>query len=349
MQQQKDKPTIAMLDIGEPMRLYKTIKGKKTDAEWVLDNYRLWLSKNRYSIWTIITYVKCIKKLLEGTTNNNPSLSSTDIEVFLYGKTNLYFSAIKNFLKFSYFLFNKKFIHINYPRVFTPERKIIQILTNEEINLIINALPNDYKFFTKFLHYCGLRISEIFRLKVSSLNWSYWINNKSKHGLITIKKTKGKKERQIPLDPNFMLEIFNHIKKRDGKVILDEFLFNFNFKLYSFRKMKSMRKEGIGEILDLSEKELLEYRKEIIWFKFITKSSIYFEKLFRKTSLEVIKKKAHPHILRASRATELLNSGLTLMQCRDFLGHTSVKTTELYLQTNIEQLTSAMEDIHNKK
>jgi site-specific recombinase XerD len=42
----------------------------------------------------------------------------------------------------------------------------------------------------------------------------------------------------------------------------------------------------------------------------------------------------HPHALRASKAIHLLESGVNLIAIRDFLGHTSVSTTQVYLRVN---------------
>ena len=42
----------------------------------------------------------------------------------------------------------------------------------------------------------------------------------------------------------------------------------------------------------------------------------------------------HPHALRASKAIHLLESGVNLIAIRDFLGHTSVSTTQAYLRIN---------------
>ena len=42
----------------------------------------------------------------------------------------------------------------------------------------------------------------------------------------------------------------------------------------------------------------------------------------------------HPHALRASKAIHLLESGVNIIAIRDFLGHVSVSTTQVYLQVN---------------
>lgn len=44
----------------------------------------------------------------------------------------------------------------------------------------------------------------------------------------------------------------------------------------------------------------------------------------------------HPHALRASKAIHLLEAGVNIIIIRDFLGHVSVSTTQMYLRVNNE-------------
>jgi len=51
----------------------------------------------------------------------------------------------------------------------------------------------------------------------------------------------------------------------------------------------------------------------------------------------------HPHAFRASRAIHLIDSGIDIVRVRDFLGHASVTTTEIYLRATTEQKLRAIE------
>ncbi len=56
----------------------------------------------------------------------------------------------------------------------------------------------------------------------------------------------------------------------------------------------------------------------------------------RNTRPELYPDKLHPHILRHSKAMHLLENGVNLIYIRDFLGHSSVTTTEIYARCNPE-------------
>lgn len=57
---------------------------------------------------------------------------------------------------------------------------------------------------------------------------------------------------------------------------------------------------------------------------------------------------AHPHLLRHSKATHLVNAGVNIYNVRDFLGHASVVTTQVYLTSNPEVTRKAIENVASK-
>ncbi|VDR35164.1 Tyrosine recombinase XerD [Alistipes sp. cv1] len=53
-----------------------------------------------------------------------------------------------------------------------------------------------------------------------------------------------------------------------------------------------------------------------------------------------------PHSLRHSKAMHLLQSGLNLVYIRDFLGHKSIQTTEIYARADSKQKREALENVY---
>ena len=68
----------------------------------------------------------------------------------------------------------------------------------------------------------------------------------------------------------------------------------------------------------------------------------YVKKAKKKNSIE-FQIKVTPHIFRHSKAMHLLESGVNLVYIRDFLGHKSVITTEIYAKANPETKRNAIE------
>lgn len=58
---------------------------------------------------------------------------------------------------------------------------------------------------------------------------------------------------------------------------------------------------------------------------------------------EIVPSRVHPHMLRHSKAVHLLESGVNLIYIRDFLGHSSVTTTEVYARASTKAKQEAIE------
>lgn len=130
---------------------------------------------------------------------------------------------------------------------------------------------------------------------------------------------KGNKTRVVPISK----EVSNSLRKYINVFELgkDDILF-FN------KQKQKLTKEGISYILN----------------KYIIRA--------KKEHSELYSKKISPHSLRHSKAMHLLESNVNLIYIRDFLGHTSVATTEIYAKANPEirrkQIENASEKIIKK-
>lgn len=61
----------------------------------------------------------------------------------------------------------------------------------------------------------------------------------------------------------------------------------------------------------------------------------------------LLPEKITPHILRHSKAMHLLQAGVNIVYIRDFLGHSSIATTEVYARADTKLKREALEKAHN--
>ena len=73
-----------------------------------------------------------------------------------------------------------------------------------------------------------------------------------------------------------------------------------------------------------------------------------YSKMANESTPGIIDGSAYPHRLRHSKATHLVDSGVNLYNVRDFLGHESIATTQIYLTTNPEVTRKAIESVAEK-
>ena len=72
-------------------------------------------------------------------------------------------------------------------------------------------------------------------------------------------------------------------------------------------------------------------------------SPVHTEEILRDTIQEMgIEKQITPHVLRHSFASSLIERGVDLFRVQKLLGHENIKTTSIYLHTNMEELEKAV-------
>lgn len=172
--------------------------------------------------------------------------------------------------------------------------KMISFFTEDEIKIMINYLNNikDLKKLTIIcvLYETGARVSEFINIKLSDLNLS---DNAS----ITL-YGKGNKTRVVPISEE-LVKLINKYLKEIYKNYGDDYL------LYSAQKKKYYR-NSINKIITTLINDLkIKYPN-------------YFKGNY------------HPHSFRHTKATHLYNNGTPLLYVKEFLGHSTLSSTEIY-------------------
>lgn len=157
------------------------------------------------------------------------------------------------------------------------------------------------------LYDSGIRVQELIQLKTGDLSLS-------EKGLVTV-LGKGNKMRSLPLSPTTTKVVKTYIERNSRQNSMDTLFVN--------RSGNQLTRAGVSYILN----------------KYVNK--------LRETFEGNLPTKISPHLMRHSKATHLLFEGINLIYIRDFLGHSSVVTTEIYASTNPDFLREAIE-VSNK-
>ena len=128
---------------------------------------------------------------------------------------------------------------------------------------------------------------------------------------------KGRKNRVVPIMPNTKEVLLNYLTERN----LNNYS-SFDMPLFVNRQNHKMTRAGIAYIVNKYAVKLEKQQDDL--FSDIT-----------------------PHILRHSKAMHLLQANVNIIYIRDFLGHTDVKTTEIYARADTEMKRKALEKVQS--
>lgn len=127
---------------------------------------------------------------------------------------------------------------------------------------------------------------------------------------------KGNKMRRVPIMRNTALILETYISEK--RLCLPH---KDNHPLFTNNQHNKLTKEGVAYII---RKYALAAREES----------------------KRIPERVNCHMLRHSKAVHLLQAGVNLIYIRDFLGHSNIKTTEIYARTDSETKRQALENAY---
>lgn len=176
-----------------------------------IDNFVKFMKQERLSPRTIQAYCEVINKL-SLVDSRLYRLSNVQIQNFILESA----SASAQDLKINAL---KKFYHINHPkkriRVFIrprKDKKVIDVLTRQESLALIDSITNiKQKAIISGLYFHGLRISEILTLRYSDINRN--------EGIILIRQGKGRKDRVVPLNGEWLTYLAEYYHSMKYKYI----------------------------------------------------------------------------------------------------------------------------------
>lgn len=223
-------------------------------------------------------------------------------------------SCLKNFYKF---LQNENLIKDN-PTLYlqAPKRdaKLPKFLSEEEVFKMLNKINSDKSEFgiklscmLEILYAAGLRVSELVTLPIAAIQRE----GESLRNYLIV-KGKGEKERIAPLNKAAIAKLLEYLEFRK-KLGQEDSKWLFVGMVHASKKSEKIReKHFLKKDSHLTRQRFHQMLKELAVISGVDPT------------------KVHPHVIRHSFATHLLNSGVDLRILQELLGHADIATTEIY-------------------
>ncbi|MEK9755655.1 MAG: site-specific tyrosine recombinase XerD [Bacteroidota bacterium] len=266
--------------------------------EYDLNLFKNYLKSNRINISPLECNSETIKRYLYS------NLSKKKTRSMARG-----ISALKsyyNYLVFENLIKISPLSDIDTPKL---EKKLPEVLTENEIFKIINSIDDNHPFskrnraIIEVLYGTGIRVSELIDIKLSNI----FFDEK-----ILKVKGKGDKERFVPIGNVASNSIRTYLEERVNNKIEPKY----------------------SDILFLNR-----YGRQL------TRAMI-FKIIKDLCKISGIEKKISPHTLRHSFATHMLKNGADLRSIQLILGHENITTTEIYTHLDKFHLEEVLKKYH---
>jgi len=215
------------------------------------------------------------------------------------------------------------------------------VLTQEEVRALLVNVKGDAGLAVKLLYGCGLRVAEVLALRVKDVDVG--------GGKIEVRGGKGDKDRVITLPKSMLHPIEEHLKQ--VRAVFD-----------------ADRRDGVPGVALPKAYGVKNPQAAVSWpwFWFLPSSRVYEEvtkglhgrhhlheiaitrELERAAKIAGLSKRVTAHVLRHSFATHLVLRGIDIRSVQQLLGHSDVRTTEIYThlaKAMRGEITSPLDDL----
>ncbi len=213
------------------------------------------------------------------------------------------------------------------------------VLSQEEAKRLFTHLSGTHALMAKLLYGAGLRLMECMRLRIKDVDFS--------RNRIHVRMGKGGKDRSTILPQSIRQELYSHIEKVKalhhsdleqgfGEVYLPEAI---------ARKYPNASRETGWQYVFPAKKLSKDPRSGKVMRHHVLESGL--QKAVKRAAKKAgIDKRVTCHTLRHSFATHMLEHGTNLRVLQELMGHTDLKTTEIYthvMDRDISRLTSPLD------
>jgi len=200
----------------------------------------------------------------------------------------------------------------------TPKKRIVRSISKQEIDKLKDCLYAEsfIKGLIFDLMYQGaLRRDELPNVRINSFQWNEWKENPTKLCKLIV-LGKGDKERVVLINPETMQKILNYYAEK-----------------YPDASVNSLANSSQFIFADRQKNQMSDM---IVYY------------IVKRGSKKYLGRDIRPHELRHHRATELERLGVPIRDIKNYLGHSNLATTEIYLhKSESESLEVIQEKLQN--
>ncbi len=313
-----------------------------------MDQVREVLRYHHYSYRTEKTYCKWIVRYIKywGGKTHPKDMDGRHVERFLSHLAvngNVSASTQRQALNALAFLYHKVLFKSLEPQI-APirskrHRRLPTVLTKEEVRALLSHLSGTHELMAKLMYGAGLRLIECVRLRIKDVDFG--------RKRIHVVMGKGAKDRCTVLPRSIEKDLKSHIERvkelhhQDleqgyGHTYIPEAL---------ARKYPNASRETKWQFVFPSKKLSKDPRSGKVVRFHVLESGI--QKAVKRAAKRAgIEKRATCHTLRHSFATHMLEQGVNIRVLQELLGHSDLKTTEIYthvMDRDVSHLSSPLD------
>ena len=284
-----------------------------------------------YSLATEKNYIQWVRRFILFHGKRHPvEMGAAEVEAFLSAlavERNVSASTQNQALHAILFLY-RDVLQINLPWLdgitkAKQSRRLPSVLTTSEMTAMLSHCSGTNGLIIRLLYGTGMRIKECLRLRIKDVDLA--------RRIITVREGKGGKDRTTMLPGSLVEDLIQHIEQRRRWHSVDLSTGHADVELPDAiaRKYPRAGSEWAWQYIFAAPTYSTDHRSGSVRRHHWSERNI--QRAVKAAALASgIHKLVHPHTLRHSFATHLLESGTDIRTLQELLGHSDVSTTMIY-------------------
>lgn len=271
-----------------------------------------------YSYNTLKTYAFYLKRLCKKEKVLNRDVLRRILKKIKYQNERAVLVLINDYCYFANIDFR-----LVIPKMKAKPRKLPNILSLEEAQVIVNSAPKPYDLMIRCIFNigAGLRISEAIKLSWNHINWADWLKHKT-YGVCLLKDSKGGKNGLNNIPTKLMKDLYEYAKELK---IVNEFGIPQGSMIFECG-LKEWNPDLFINNTELWKKRAIKHAYD--WFRY---------NILKKHCEKALGKRIKIHSLVHSRCTYLYAmEGVPIERIQKLRRHSDIRTTLIYTEVDIK-------------